>query len=432
VWQSKAMMKLFGASSALACGGAILAVVGSLGCSAGTENQGGAGGGATSSASGTGGSSGTFGMTGSGGAPALGDITGKVLAPEGTIPISGALVYVSPKFPDPIPDTVYCDRCVEITPTTDYAFSKADGTFDLAVHATGPMYLVVQKGQFRRIRAINVSTGMQPVDASLTTLPGRTNQAAGDSVPKMAVRIGQWDSIESSLQKLGIAPDAFDRFEYKFPPDPNDPLSPDKLFDDYDNTLSKYHIVFVPCSGSTGTTCDDSTTSSATVKANLQKFVEAGGRLYVTDYSYDFVRQPWPDYVDWVDQTSAIGSACLSGAYDSTAMNVDPGLEAWMTAQGIPTFQVVQSWTAIDKVNAVATTDLDAKPVTVTPKVWVWADTGQGVHPSTISFERSCGRVLFSTYHTEGTGGATLIPQEKALLYVLLEVAVCQNQPLPK
>lgn len=404
-----------------------------LGCSAGTENQGGAGG-TTPTATGTGGSTATFMPTTSTGAggPTVGDITGKVLAPEGTIPISGALVYVTASFPAPIPDTVYCDRCVEITPTTDYTFSKADGTFDLGVHATGPMYLVVQKGQFRRIRAINVMTGMQPADASLTTLPGRTNQAAGDSIPKMAVRVGQWDSIENSLQKLGIAPDAFDKFQYAFPPNANDPFSPDKLLNDYDNTLSKYHIVFVPCSGSSGTTCNDGTTGSATVKSNLQKFVEAGGRLYVTDYSYDFVRQPWPEYIDWKDQTSAIGSACLTGAYDSPAQNVDPGLEAWMTAQGMGQFSVVQSWTAIDQIHTVATTDLDNKPVMVTPKVWVWADTGQGVHPSTVSFERSCGRVLFSTYHTEGAGGATLLPQEKALLYILLEVSVCLNQPIPK
>ncbi len=419
------------AASALA----VLAAVSgaSAGCSAGTQNQGGAGG-ASTNATGQGGSSSTFqptGGTGSGG-PTVGDITGKVLAPEGTIPISGALVYVTSQFPDPIPDGVYCDRCVEITPSTDYTFSKPDGTFDLGVHATGPMYLVVQKGQFRRIRAIMVTTGAQPADASLTTLPGRTNQAAGDSIPKMAVRIGAWDSIETSLQKLGIASDAFDRFEYAFPPDPNDPHSPDKLFNDYAGTLSKYHIVFVPCSGSSGTTCNDYTTSSATVKSNLQQFVESGGRLYVTDYSYDFVRQPWPEYVDWVDQTTEIGSACLSGAYDSVAQNVDPGLEAWMAAQGMGTFSVVQSWTAIDQVHTVATTDLDNKPVMVTPKVWVWADTGQGLHPSTISFERSCGRVLFSTYHTEGNGGATLLPQEKALLYVLLEVAVCVNQPIPK
>ena len=69
---------------------------------------------------------------------------------------------------------------------------------------------------------------------------------------------------------------------------------------------------------------------------------------------------------------------------------------------------------------------MDGNPVTVTPKVWV-----EGMGPSTVSFERSCGRVLFSTYHTEADKGSEteLLPQEKALLYILLEVAVCVAPP---
>jgi hypothetical protein len=48
-----------------------------------------------------------------------------------------------------------------------------------------------------------------------------------------------------------------------------------------------------------------------------------------------------------------------------------------------------------------------------------------------VSFERGCGRVLYSTYHTEADKGSTteLLTQEKALLYILLEVAVCVAPP---
>ena len=49
----------------------------------------------------------------------------------------------------------------------------------------------------------------------------------------------------------------------------------------------------------------------------------------------------------------------------------------------------------------------------------------------TLSFEDSCGRVLYSAYHTEGEGGATaLLPQEKALVYVLFEVSTCLIDPI--
>ncbi len=404
-------------------------------CSATSEAPTGAGG-AASGAGGAGGAGSSVGggfATGVGGSVtpvAIGELTGIVLAPQGTIPISGALVYLTQKSPDPIPNGTYCDRCVKLPSSTPYTFSNPDGTFNLPVYSKGSYSLVVQKGAFRRIRPIDVAEGTAMVPYALTTLPGKTDKANGDDIPKMAVRVGAWDHIEDSLVKLGIAQDAFDRFEYKFPPDPADPFSPDKLMKD-PATISKYHIVFVPCSGSSGTDCNDYTSGDSTVQKTVQDFVAAGGKLYVTDYSYDFVRQPFPGYIDWVQQTSQIGSACLTGSYDAPAIVNDPGLKEWLAAQGVTSFTLQASWTMIEKVNTVASTDLNGNPVNVTPKVWVTADT-QGGHPSTVSFERACGRVLFSTYHTEGNGGAALLPQEKALLYVLLEVAVCLEDPIPK
>ena len=51
--------------------------------------------------------------------------------------------------------------------------------------------------------------------------------------------------------------------------------------------------------------------------------------------------------------------------------------------------------------------------------------------PATVSFEQKCGRVLFSTYHTEGDNNSKLLAQEKALLYILLEVGVCVGELPP-
>src|SRR5512135_272328 len=66
--------------------------------------------------------------------PVVAHLTGKVLAPEGTIPISGALVYLANAQPAPIPNGVYCDKCVELSPDTAYTYSNADGTFDLGAY----------------------------------------------------------------------------------------------------------------------------------------------------------------------------------------------------------------------------------------------------------------------------------------------------------
>ena len=80
-------------------------------------------------------------------------------------------------------------------------------------------------------------------------------------------------------------------------------------------------------------------------------------------------------------------------------------------------------------VNPVQTTDGTGAPKTVTPRVWVSGSRNGGARrPSTVSFEHGCGRVLFSSYHTEPFSN-DLTPQERALLGVLLEASVCNASP---
>jgi len=375
-------------------------------------------------------------------------LEGKVVAPEGTIPISGALVYTSPTAPAPIPDKVYCDKCVKLTDGTPYTTTKADGTFTLPT-VLGEQYLIVQKGAFRRVRTIKAVEGVQKVPKELTTLPPKTDKAKGDDVPKMAVALGAWDPIEIVLARLGL--------EAKittggFPPkarvlskdatgfaiygiqqlgETSPYPSPDKLLSD-PAEISKYHIVFIPCSGgadiSSTPACSGIYASAA--KSTIDGFVKAGGRVYVSDWSYEYVRQVFPNFVNWKGQSSAIGSACESGGGDEAAKVEDPGLAAWFTAQGKTFSTVKDAWTHIDKVNPTADLDPDGKPITVTPKVWVSA-VGK---PASTTFEHSCGRVLYTTYHTQPTAetGAALEEQALALLYLILEVNVCVGPPVIK
>ncbi len=399
----------------------------------------GTGGSATDGSAGTGGSIGLDGSVGDGSKPpAVAQLKGKVVAPQGTMPISGALVYLGPA--DPIPDGVYCDRCVELPSGVPFTFTNPDGSFDLGAYTTGKQDLVVQKGQFRRIRSFDVVAGDQNVPIELTTLPKKTDAAEGDNIPKMAVVQGAWDALEITLAKLGLAelePGFILGSQVKAGTANFTMINDRNSFLSNSAELAKYHIVFIPChNNSGGTTCDDTTSADPTIQKNLQDFVAAGGKLYVTDYSYDYLVQPFPDYVNWVDQSGQIGSACQSNPYDAPATVKDPSMKAWLAALGVTSFEVKDSWTIIDKVSPVQTTDLDGNPVTVTPKIWVeGAVPNVGTKPTTVSFVRSCGRVLFSTYHTESGNeppSAPLLPQEAALLYVLLEVGVCVTPTVPR
>lgn len=375
-------------------------------------------------------------------------LTGKVLAPEGTIPISGALVYTTTTMPPAIPDGVYCDKCVKLVDGTPYTTTKPDGTFSLPTFL-GEQYLVVQKGAFRRVRSITAKEGSQAVDKALTTLPPKTDKAKGDDVPKIAVALGAWDPVEIVLARLGleakitkggIIPKArvlskdatgFAIYGTQDLGETSPYPAPTKLLTD-PAEIGKYHIVFIGCTGSSDSSatpqCSGVWNSGA--KSNLEGFVKKGGRLYVSDWSYENVRQPFPGFVDWKGQTSTIGSACQGGGGDQTAAVLDTGLADWLKAQGKTLDTVKDAWTYISKVNTLSDLDPDGKAVMTTPKVWVQANGA----PATTSFEHSCGRVLFTTYHTQPTSetAAPLEPQALALLYLILEVNVCVGPPVIK
>jgi hypothetical protein len=372
-------------------------------------------------------------------------IKGTVRAPEGKMPIAGALVYATAKPPPPIPDKVFCDRCVELTKGTPNATSAADGSFSIKL-AAGKWLLVTQKGAFRRVREIEVPASGMTVPEPLTTLPARTDAAKGDTIPKMAVVIGGWDAIENSLAKLGLGQvdakgkavpgsESFTRYECKLtsiwpPASECKPVQPCELLRRADE-ISKHHIVFVPCASDWLNGCF----ASSEVQKNVMDYVKAGGRVYVTDYQYDLINVTFPGYISWEGASGTMDSAELTQPYDAPAIVNDPDLKAWLAAQNLVSFDLLESYTVISGLAKLPTPGPDAKPDKVYnlgPYAWISGNVpGRGVRPMTVTFPYGCGKVLFSTYHTEGDkGGLELLPQERALLYVVLEVAVCMKDPV--
>ncbi len=358
--------------------------------------------------------------------PPIGNLTGKVVLPEGTIPLSDAVVYLTSTAPAPIPSGAYCDKCIALD-SRAFTYTKPDGTFDLPAYETGPQYIVVQKGQFRRVRQVDVKPGAQAVDPAFTRMPGRTNEAAGDNTPRMLIWPGQWDHVEMSLKKIGV-----EDFE-KFDPGLDFAAYGAKL-----KQLGNYHIVFLPCSGTVKES--GSPVCSLSVDTNLQNaakaFVAQGGKLYVSDWSYEYVRQGWPGAISWVGETSQIGSACAGGGADLPAQFDDPSLDAWMTAIGENNAMLKSAWSSIAKVNPITSVDENGNPFQQTPKVWASVKVGGSTRPATVSFQDRCGRVLYSTYHAEGSDSAfgqkDFLAQEKALMHILLEVGVCVGvKPTP-
>ncbi len=373
----------------------------------------------------------------------LGRLSGKVVAPEGTIPIAGALVYLTNTPPAPIPDGVYCDKCVHLPDGTPHTTTQVNGQFQLEA-GPGSYQLVVQKGAFRRIRPLTVREGDQAVPLALTTLPSITDKANGDDIPKIAVVLGGWDPIEVVLAKMGLkatlskdgtgkvqvlakdAP-AFDIYGLHHPLEMSPHPNANALLSDA-KEMGKYHIVFLPCSGSpntgdpgSGPKCSGVYNSAA--KTTLQNFVQAGGRVYASDWYYEYVRQVFPKYITWTGEGTGWGSACQSGGGEQVVTKADTGLVDWLAAQSKSLPSVKDAWTHIASVQPQMGPDADGKIVKITPRVWVEASGA----PVSASAQHGCGRIFYTTYHTQPTNavGDPLESQALALLYLILEVSVC-------
>lgn len=342
--------------------------------------------------------------------------TGTVLTPAGDIPVSGALVYLATKKPDPIPSGNFCNTCLQLEATYPQTLTKADGSFSLVANRLGRQYFIIQKGQFRRIVEVDVKEGDVTVAKGDSKLPLRDDTSKGDQVPSILLSKGMFDDIGATLAKLGIAPTKVVNED-----DEVTVLSDSAL-------LAKHHVVFLPCgdcvTGPTSFSADD-----PRVKASLRDYVTKGGKLYVTDWKQGFVTEGFPGYLNF-----AQARGCTGGGYDVKAIVKDPDLDAWLRAQGESNITLKKNYQVINGLQSIYISDGDGGTKVYQPKIWMSGNQGGSEKPQTVSFEYGCGRVLYSTYHTETSATAPLDAQEKALFYILFEVAsTCVVDPvIPK
>jgi hypothetical protein len=389
-------------------------------------------------------------------------LTGTVWAPNGVIPVSGALVYTSENEPDGIPQEVFCAECAELQCDDRFTTTAADGSFTLNTLAADARYLVVQKGQFLKITPIDFNPGMEALDDELTSLPGRNEPENGLYIPLIAVGDGSYDRLEDALGKFGLGDTMISNFEERLVPDT-------ESFDLWDNgrspgsdgfdsqgtfaqlvanpeELARYHVIFAPCSTDTYV----SALNNATNVANVRDWVAAGGRWYVSDWSNEWLVNIFPEYQD-LDCTGGISGPCDQGSYDSMADVLDMELLEWLEALpdplkdinplnneshptlfDLPQVQTVDNWSSIVTLNPVLVDDGMGGMVDVGHKVWLdGPGGGYPSHPLTVTGQFGCGKIQFTSYHTaEFFNYVGLSPQELVLIYTILEIGVCQD-PLP-
>lgn len=407
----------------------------------------------------------------------VGRFNGRVWAPglspaivpsTDAIPVFGASVYFSAERPPPIPDRVYCQACQPAPPGSD--LSAHDGSFSVNAPA-GAYWLVIEKGQFRSEQLITVVAGTETeLPPAQTTLPSTYDPENGQWMPKVAVVLGTNDDIQDILAKMSIGQlgsdqqfvstgGEFDLYRYSGGGADTAGTFPE-LVGDLER-LRDYHVILFPCSLSMGQHSALLMDQAGALR-NLRQYVKDGGRMYVTDWSGEVMDRPFPPQIaianafgEQYDTTGTYDPVTLTGSisaagnangdpYDTRdGEAVDDDLAAWLGLQtgpnpplGLPTAYDPSSLTLTDSWNQIAQTtavpkgeDADGNVLMDQPKTWVIGSNGFGSKkPMTVTFEPTgCGRVMYSVYQTSNDAHPGLFPQERILLYLLLEIGVCVN-----
>ena len=408
------------------------------------------------------------------------------------IPVFDALIYISSTQSVPLERGVSCTECA--LPSQIHALSNHDGTFSLNGIAGGDYWMTITKAGFRRSFEITIADNeFIELDETQTTLPSLHEPDQGAETPSIALVRGTYDEVEVLLAKMGIGQLDFDnKFAWNSeqgvfdvydarPPGWNDnnfPSVTDLLMDI--ELMSQYQIILFPCSaGFNGTTLQS---YSSIVWQNIRDYISRGGQIYATDWSGEYVDNIFPAQMTFVNSDGFFGGGATdtpASAWDGTtwdasqfgstdgafpydihrAYAMDDNLRAWLTGQEGPIpvllggaviietgsfdgerFPALHALAQIQSTQSVTIgTDDEGQPVVDTPKVYVVGDVngnpascpGAGCQPMTVTFEPvGCGRVMYSTYHAFEMPHQGLLPQERILMYLMMEIGACKSGPI--
>jgi hypothetical protein len=391
-------------------------------------------------------------------------VTGVVVAPTDPDagygqpdPIPGALVYVPNAPVQPMTQGVSCTQCAGqasgsplVTATTG-----TDGSFTLTnVPCGAQVPLVVQLGKWRRQVVIPqvACCGATALPTELTRLP--RNSSEGD-LPLIGVVTGWADPIECVLPKLGLDPST-----YSLPSGQGRV----RIFTDdgvgfaggapdagalWDNPaeLARYDLIIADCVGS------EVLQSPARLTA-VRSYLDSGGRLYASHFSYV-----------WLFQNPPFSGAANWQVRNNTVSRVDPPDQSATLDTSFPKGVTFSDWMALvggsppGSPGQVDVQNLRWDTAGVVPPTQQWISASPHVpplpsdspYPLQFTFNtpmgsppaQQCGRVLFSDFHV-ATGGAgtglfpascgapaPMSPQEKVLEFMILDLTSCIQPDVP-
>jgi hypothetical protein len=388
-------------------------------------------------------------------------VKGTVYDPGGKLPLYNVMVYVPNAPLDSLVEGVSCDKCGTIASGQPVAsaLTDASGNFtmpDVPVGANIPV--VIQTGKWRRQITLPTVKACQD-----NTFPGTDtfrlpkNQSEGH-LPKIAMTRGKADSLECLLRRIGVSdseftnPDGAGRVNiyYETSNCKNDDCVTNPGSTRYDSgttfplvstlfnqtVINKYDMMVISCHGESAR----SRAQPLAEKQIVKNFVDAGGRVFGSHFSFGYFRgvpgttdaknfqpTPWPLLAMWDGNSDPPYTIDTSFAKGNAFAD-------WLVAVG-----------ASPTRGQIAMTGVEGPAMSLTPgfgsQQWINSVGGIPYLSVPMPVEKAstpadqCGRFVNTGIHvaTSGNGGPfpsscgtdPLTPQEKAWEFLIFELGAC-------
>ncbi|MBM4368932.1 MAG: carboxypeptidase regulatory-like domain-containing protein [Deltaproteobacteria bacterium] len=321
-----------------------------------------------------------------------GSITGRVCDPSGRTWLADALAYVN----------LYDDN--GLIYDTRKAFSDLDGYWtidDLPGEESYQVY--VTYGPYTLMdEAITVDNGQDVVLEE----PNCFDPLALDVV----VVTGDYDDFGRVLDDMGFV-------NYRTVNGTDETELVDFLSSI--DELNKYDLIFfnggIIEDGVIYDLDDDTNTVPDTVMANIKAFVDAGGNIYASDWSYDIVEVGWPDKIDFVGADEVPDDA-QKGDYELLdAAVTDASLSEYLGKQYIEIEYDLPVWPPIE-------TTANSVSVHLTgtiPYSDGLSDYTLSSVPLLATFNSGNGKVAYSTFRVVRNGNEDMIRTLQYIMYSL-------------
>jgi hypothetical protein len=411
-------------------------------------------------------------------------ISGRVYAPNGTLPLYNVLVYVPNAPVMPFTDGATCDRCDAsvLNPVTS-AVTDEQGNFVLQDAPAGQnVPLVIQVGKWRRqitVPSVAPCADTPLTDPNVTRLP--KNKAEGD-LPRIAISAGGADQMECLPLRLGIDPAEFtpvtgDGRIHLFVGDYNQssgggpgggggggqaripvrtldaargstPLTPAADLWSTVESLKKYDLVILSCEGD-----DFPTRKPMQSRQALYDYASQGGRVFASHWHNIWFAQgpdPVPSTGTWSDRRDPLMNMGLVATVNTTFPK-GAALAKWLVNVNASTTegQMVVNYPRdnIQAVNAAVAREwitIQNDQYETNPKAVQYMSFNT---PIGATEDKICGRAVYTDLHVASVDNPTadnangfptscgqkeLTAQEKAVAFMLFDLSSCvQNEDKP-